>query len=175
MSHSRATERSILTSEQLDLVDKTHHPAIYDVEAKELHALRKQIRNEKGKVRTLVRQREREIRGKSEPRGNAFPGNTEQPLKRKQALSAALKRVNRELVRQQALEARSANVDAARRALAAKRNANFVSPVPQDRTSGKGMQPVPSSRRRRIIPGSQIGSVSQQTKNAQARKDNRAG
>jgi hypothetical protein len=176
MSHSRATERSVLTSEQLELVDKTHHPAIYDVDAKELHALRKQIRNEKGKVRTLVRQRQREIRGKSEPRGNAFPGNTEQPLKRKQALSAALKRVNRELVRQRALEARSANVDAARRALAAKRNANFVNPMAQqDRTSGKGMQPVPSSRRRRIIPGSQIGSVSQQTRNAQARKDNRTG
>lgn len=176
MSQSRATERSVLTSEQLEIVDKTHHPAIYDVDAKELHALRKQIRNEKGKVRTLVRQRQREARGKAEARGNSFPGNTEQPLKRKQALSAALKRVNRELVRQRALEARSSNVDAARRALAAKRNANFDNPLPQqDRTSGGGMQPVPSTRRRKIIPGSQIGSVSQQNKNAQARRDKRAG
>ena len=173
MAHSRATERSVLSGDQLELVDKTHHPAIYDVDAKALRNLQKQIRAEKGKVRTLVRQRQRELRGKSDARGGSFPGNTEQPLKRKQALSAALKRVNRELVRQRALEARSSNVDAARRALAARRSANFVNPASADRTSGKGMQPIPSTRRRSIIPGSQVGSVSQATKVAQARKDNR--
>lgn len=173
MAHSRATERSVLSGDQLELVDKTHHPAIYDVGAKALRNLQKQIRAEKGKVRTLVRQRQRELRGKSDARGGSFPGNTEQPLKRKQALSAALKRVNRELVRQRELEARSSNVDAARRALAARRSANFVNPASADRTAGNGMQPIPSTRRRSIIPGSQVGSVSQATKVAQARKDNR--
>jgi hypothetical protein len=36
------------------------------------------------------------------------------------------------------------------------------------------MQSLSSLRRRQIIPGSQIGSVSQATKVAQAIKDNRA-
>lgn len=175
MSHSRMNEQSLLTSAQLELVDKTHHPEIYDFDGKELRALRKQIRSEKGKVRTLVRQRQREARGKAEARGNSFPGNTEHPLKRKQALSAALKRVNRELARQRVLEARAANVDAARRALAARRLANFQPSLPAaDRTAGEGMRPIASKRRRRIIPGSQVGSVSQATKNAQAVKDNRS-
>lgn len=173
MSHSRAIERSVLSSEHLAIVDKTHHPAIYDIDAKELRALQKHIRAERGKVRTLVRQRQREARGKSEPRGSSFPGNTDQPLKRKQALSGALKRVNRELQRMRILEARTAHVDAARRALALHRGANFESP-PSGRTANPGMQPVPSSRRRKIIPGSQIGSVSQATRVAQAIKDNRA-
>jgi hypothetical protein len=177
MSLTRAVERSVLSNEQLDLVDKTHHPAIYDVDAKELRALQKHIRAEKGKVRTLVRQRQREARGKAEARGGSFPGNTEQPLKRKQALSGALKRVNRELKRMRVIEARTAHVDAARRALAQHRAAKFAE-VPGSQpgsapTAGKGMQPIASTRWRRIIPGSQVGSVSQATKVAQAIKDGR--
>jgi hypothetical protein len=173
MSHSRAIERSVLSNDQLSLIDKTHHPAIYDIDAKALRDLQKQIRAERGKVRTLVRQRQREARGKSEPRGGSFPGNTEQPLKRKQALSGALKRVNRELERVRIIEARTAHVDAARRALALHRNAKFESGAPSDRTPNTGMQPLASMRRRKIIPGSQIGSVSQATKVAQAIKDGR--
>lgn len=174
LSQSRAIERSVLSSDQLSLVDQTHHPAIYDIEAKQLRDLQKQLRAEKGKVRTLVRQRQREARGKAEPRGKAFPGNTEQPLKRKQALSAAIKRVNRELERMRILEARTQHVDAARRALALHRAAKFEAAAPPaKRTANEGMQPIPSDRRRRIIPGSQVGSVSQATKVAQAIKDSR--
>ncbi len=174
MSLSRATERSVLSQGQLDLVNSTHHPAIYAMDAKGLRDLQGQLRAERGKVRTQVRQKQREGRGKGEPRGKSFPGNTEQPLKRKQALSNALKRVNKELERQRKLEARAAHIDSARRALELHRNAKFHSAPPAaGNTASAGMQPQPSMKRRKIIPGSQIGSVSQQTKNAQAKKDNR--
>jgi hypothetical protein len=172
MSLSRATERSVLSQGQLELVNSTHHPAIYAMDAKGLRDLQGQLRAERSKVRTQVRQKQREGRGKSEPRGKSFPGNTEHPLKRKQALSNALKRVNKELERQRRLEARAIHIDAARRALELQRNAKFQ-PAVTDKTASTGMQLQPSIKRRRIIPGSQIGSVSQQTKNAQAKKDNR--
>lgn len=175
MSSSRATERSVLSQGQLELVDSTHHPAIYAMDAKGLRDLQGQLRTERSKVRTLARQKQREIKGKGEPRGKSFPGNVEQPLKRKQALSSALKRVNKELERQRKLEARAAHIDAARRALEQHRNAKFHPVAVSDRTAGAGMQPRPSIKRRRIIPGSQIGSVSQQTRTAQAKKDNRGG
>lgn len=173
MSLSRATERSVLSHGQLELVNNTHHPAIYSMDAKALRDLRGQLREERCKLRTQVRQKQREGRGKSEPRGKSFPGNTEQPLKRKQAFSSALKRVNKELERQRKLEARATHIDAARRALELHRNAKFHPVAVIDRTANAGMQPQSSTKRRRIIPGSQIGSVSQQTKNAQAKKDNR--
>ena len=99
MSVPRATERSVLSHEQLKLVDQSHHPAIYGIDAKSLQGLQTQLRNERAKVQTQVRQKLREGRGKSEARGKSFPGNTEQPLKRKQALANALKRVNKELER----------------------------------------------------------------------------
>lgn len=173
MSLSRATEHSVLSKELLELVNSTHHPAIYGVDAKALQGLQRQLREERSKLRTRVRQRQREGRGKSEARGKSFPGNTEQPLKRKQAISNALKRVNKELERVRKLEARTAHVDAARRALEIHRNAKFHPVQVTDKTSNAGMGSQPSTKRRRIIPGSQIGSVSQATKNAQAKKDNR--
>ncbi len=173
MSLTRATERSVLSKELLELVDSTHHPAIYNMDAKSLRGVQDQLRQERSKVRTQVRQRQREKRGKSEARGKGFPGNTEQPLKRKQALASALKRVNKELERQLKLEAREKHIDAARRALALHRSAKFHPVAVSERTSNPGMQPQPSTRRRKIIPGSQIGSVSQATKVAQAKKDNR--
>ncbi|HYD14870.1 MAG TPA: hypothetical protein VEA77_00580 [Hyphomicrobium sp.] len=141
------------------------------MDAKGLRGLQSQLREERSKVRTQVRQKQREGRGKSEARGKSFPGNTEQPLKRKQAFSSALKRVNKELERQRRLKARTAHIDAARRALELHRNAKFHPTSVTDKTANAGMQSRPSIKRRKIIPGSQIGSVSQQTRNAQAKKD----
>lgn len=173
MSISRATERSVLTQDQIEMVGRTHHPAIYNLDAKALRDLQAQLRSERSKVRTQVRERIRESRGKGTPRGKKFPGETERPLVRKQALSNALKRVNKELERQRKLEAKAEHVEAARRALALRRAGNFHGAGMADRTPNEGMQPRPSTMRRKIIPGSQVGSVSQQTKNAQAKKDNR--
>lgn len=172
MSISRANERNILTKDQFNLVSSSHHPAIYDADTQALRDLRRQLRDQHAKVKTQVRQRQRETRGKSEPRGKSFPGTTEQPLKQKQIIAGALKRVNKELERLRILEARTAHVEAAHRALAAHRTSKFERPT-AGKTANEGMQPQSSVRRRKFIPGSQIGSVSQATKVSQAIRDNR--
>ncbi len=173
MSISRATEQSVLTNDQFQLVSKTHHPTIYELDPKELLNLQRQLREERSKAQTQVRQLQREGRGKSEPRGKAFPGPGDHPARRKQAIANALKRVNRELERLRQIEARTAHVEAARRALTLARSAKFQPSVASSRTANEGMQSVPSVRRRKTIPGSQIGSVSQATRISQAIKDNR--
>jgi hypothetical protein len=81
--------------------------------------------------------------------------------------------VNKELERLRKLEARTANVDAAHRALALKRANNFVHHPSSDKTPDEGMNPVNNKRRRTKVPPDKIGSVSQQTKNAQAKRDAR--
>ena len=172
MSVSRADERSILTKDQFNLVSSSHHPAIYDADAQTLRDLRRQLRDQRAKVKTQVRQRQRETRGKSEPRGKSFPGNTEQPLKQKQIIAGALKRVNKELERLRIIEARTSHVEAAHRALTLHRSSKFQKPT-AGKTASEGMKPQPSTRRRKVIPGSQIGSVSQATRVSQAIRDNR--
>jgi hypothetical protein len=95
-------------------------------------------------------------------------------LQRKQVLAAALKRVNKEIGRMQKLEARSAHVAAARRALAMRRADQFPSRPPTGDTANEGMRPLPSERRRTKVSPAKIGSVSQATKNAQAARDTRS-
>jgi len=71
------------------------------------------------------------------------------------------------------LEARTAHIEAARRALAMRRAAQFPTRPPAGDTPSEGMRPLPSQRRRTRVPRARIGSVSQATKNAQAARDAR--
>jgi hypothetical protein len=173
MSLPCKSERSQLSHDELEMVRITHHPAVYELTPKELYALKLRLRQQRDKERALVRQKQRELRGKAEPRGKSFPGTAEQPLRRKQIFAAALKRVNKEVDRVHKLEARAAHVEAARAALAQHRAAKFVHHPPAGSTPHEGMQPRPSFRRRTRVPGSKIGSISQATKVAQAVRDAR--
>jgi hypothetical protein len=166
-------ERSILSHEEHEIVLRSHHPGIYDAQLGELKELRQRLRAMREKERTLARAKRREARGKGAPRGQGFPGTAEHSLRRKQVFAAALKRVNREIDRMQKLEARSANVEAARRALAMRRAAQFPPRPATADTPGGGMSALPSRRRRTRVPPARIGSVSQATKKAQAIRDAR--
>ncbi|MBR0824513.1 hypothetical protein JQ596_03110 [Bradyrhizobium manausense] len=173
MSIPSKFERSLLSHDEYETISLTHHPAIYDVEPTKLADMQSRLRKMRDKEQTLGRQKRRETRGKREARGASFPGTAERPSQRKQVFAAALKRVNRELRRLHNLETRTAHVDAARKALALRRAANFI-PYPSAGSAGnEGMVPRPSMRRRKIVTGARIGRVSQATKVAQARSDTR--
>lgn len=166
-------ERSILSHEEYETIRPTHHPAIYNVEVAELEAMRPRLRKMRDKERTVGRQKQREGRGKAEARGAGFPGTAKHASERKQVFAAALKRVNTELTRLHNLAARTAHVEAARKALALHRAANFTARPPAGATAGDGMAPKPSERRRKIIAGAKIGRISQATKVAHAVRDAR--
>jgi hypothetical protein len=166
-------ERSVLSYDEHELVLRSHHPGIYDAGLDDLKELRKRLRDMRDKERTLARERRRQARGKETPRGGSFSGTAEHPLRRKQVFAAALKRVNREIDRMQKLGARAAHVEAARRALAIHRAAQFPARPPGGDTASEGMRALPSRRRRTQVSPAKIGSVSQATKNAQAARDAR--
>src|SRR4051812_30329756 len=166
-------ERSILSHEEHGIVLRSHHPWIYDVQPIELKELRQRLRAMRDKERTLARVKRREARGKGAPRGQNLPGTAEHPLQRKRVFAAALKRVNREFDRLQKLEARTAHVEAARRALAMRRAAQFPPRPETGDTPSQGMRALSSQRRRTRVPPAKIGSVSQAAKNAQAARDAR--
>ena len=173
MSLPCKSERSRLNHAEFELIELTHHPAIYELSPDELHALKLRLREQRNKERALAKQKQRELRGKAEPRGKSFPGTADRPLQRKQIFAAALKRTNKELDRLHKLEARAAHVEAARAALAQHRAAKFVHHPPAGPTPHDGMQPRVSIRRHTRVPGSKIGSISQAPKIAQAIRDAR--
>jgi hypothetical protein len=166
-------ERSLLSHGEYETIRLTHHPAIYDVEVAELEAMRPRLRKMRDKERTLGRHKRREGRGKAEARGTSFPGTAEHASERKQVFAAALKRVNTELRRLHNLAARTAHIEAARKALALLRAANFTTHPPAGAAADDGMVPKASKRRRKIMTGATIGRVSQATKIAQAVRDAR--
>ena len=164
-------ERSILSYEEHGIILRSHHPDIYDAGLDDLKALRQRLRDMRNKENALAHAKRREARGKGPPRGKSLPGTAEHPLQRKQVFAAALKRVNTELHRMEKLEARTAHVEAARRALAMRRAAQFPPRPEAGDTPGEGMHPLPSRRRRTRVPPARIGSVSQATRTAQAARD----
>jgi hypothetical protein len=166
-------ERSLLNHDEYETIRLTHHPAIYDVEPTDLAVMRSSLRKMRDKERTLSQQKRGELRGKREARGASFPGTTERPSQRKRVFAAALKRVNSELRRLHNLATRTAHVEAARKALALRRAANFIPYPSAGSAANEGTVPRLSTRRRRIVTGARIGRVSQATKVAQAIRDAR--
>ena len=167
-------ERSLLSHDEYEAVRVTHHPTIYDLDNAQLREVNLRLREMRDKERTLARQKRREMRGKADPRGGSFPGTAERPLQRKQVFVSALKRVNKEIKRLRGLEARTAHVEAARRAFQLRRAAEFTHhPAPGD-TAHEGMRPLPSRRRRTTVSRAKIGRISQAGKVAQARRDARS-
>jgi hypothetical protein len=176
MSMSAKREQALLQQDEIGLLRTTHHPGIYGLDRKELSDMRSRLRDMRGKAKTVARQKQREARGKADARGRSFPGSADQPLMRKQLFAAALKRVNKEIVRLDQMEAKARHVEAAHRAFAQLRAAQFETPSPApQRTKDKGMQPVESTKRRRVLPRGKVGSVLKQNKIAQAIRDARPG
>jgi len=166
-------EQSLLKHDEQQLVLTSHHPEIYDATLDDLKALRQRLRDIRNKERTLAREKRREKRGKAAPRGASFPGTAERPYQRKQVFVAALKRVSKEITRRENLDARVTLAEAAHRALAMRRAAQFPPRPKAGYTAHEGMRSLPSQRGRFKVPPAKIGSISQATRNRQAARDAR--
>ena len=107
---------------------------------------------------------------------HAAPLPPRSPNGRRAALVAsALRRVNAELARHRRIEARAGTVEAAQRALAMRRAAAFrAHPDAETFCTADHMRSMPSRKRRFVVHGARIGSVSQASKWAQKRRDSRA-
>jgi hypothetical protein len=81
--------------------------------------------------------------------------------------------VSKEISRREKINARTVHVEAAHRALAMRRAAQFPPRPAAGPTAHEGMRSLPSQRRRTKVPPAKIGSISQATRNAQATRDAR--
>jgi hypothetical protein len=174
MANSDKLARRLLSHEEYEAIEGTLHPAIYALDVPALQALKKRLREARNKMRTQTRHKQREARGKAEPRGANLPGNVEQPLKRKQIFAAALKRVSKEMHRRHVVDTRAAHTEAAQRALASVRAERFVHHPQTGRAADPGVKSLPGDRRRKTVSGARIGSIMKSVKAAQAARDNRA-
>lgn len=168
-----AAERRLLAEDEIGQVIRSHYPELEGLQREELVGLARWLRSQHGRIRDTLRDRRRIHRGKAEPRGSATESAGERSMaEKKQAFARGLKRVNARLGLLRAEEKRARAAAALREALARRGQAAIHHPE-AGATARGGMRALPSRRRRGIVSGGRIGSVSQAGRDAQAARDSR--
>jgi hypothetical protein len=169
MSQPRSLETRILTTDEREAVDQSRTPALDAMDRPALVALARGLRQARDKARDVSRQRRRTHRGKDEPRGAGAAPDPEGLDRKTEVFTSALKRVNRRLERQS--KAAPDQGSLSRKALAMRRASEKRHHPASGRTAHHGLQPVSSTAVEPTIDPLRIGSVSQATRNNQARRD----
>ncbi|WP_439594560.1 hypothetical protein [Falsiroseomonas sp.] len=181
MAITRKEEQRLLSHEEAQLLAPSHHPELAALSAEELRALAERLRAAHRRARDLVREAQRSRRGKGVPvRGEAVAtpraatAAAEKLSQKKQVFAAGLRRVNAQFARKaearQQGRAQARNAQALREALARRRAARPHHPQP-GRTAGRGMRDTSPVDVHLGPDPRAIGSISQATRNNQARRD----
>lgn len=96
MAISRREERRALDADELELVDKTHHPEVAELSDKELGDLIRLVRERRDRASDIASQRRREMRGKSAPRGAEASKQDGGSHLKSEVLAMAVRRLNAE-------------------------------------------------------------------------------
>ena len=172
MAHPRKDEARALAADELELVEKSHHPQVQDLSEAELSDLVRLLRERRDKAQAAASRQRREMRRKADPKG-ARPSADDTGTRRKtEVLATAVRRLNGERDRRRRQAARAELAANARAALALRAASDGgKASAPASRSAGKGMRAKESTRAKKAVPGAKVGSVSQQNKRAQAKRD----
>lgn len=168
MAITRREEQRLLSHEEATLVAPSHHPELGQLSADDLRALAERIRAQQRRARDLVREATRARRGKGEARGAAT--SAERLSEKKQVFAAALRRVNAQFKRAEDARKPKGAAQGLRQALERRRAARPHHPQP-GRSANKGMRDTSHTEAHPGPDPRAIGSISQGTRNNQARRD----
>ena len=173
MATATSVERRVLTAAEYERVTQSYAPALNGLKHKELASLVRWLRQQHAKCRGLDRRRAAKRAATGTRKG--MTGETMGPglAAKMQSFARALTRATARLDRLTAEDKRAAMKARMAEALARKR-ASVAPPHPSGgRRVGSGPVPIENRKTRPIVKGSRIGSTSQATRNAQARRDHR--
>lgn len=168
-----AAERRLLNEGEFAPLVSSHYPELAALPHEELVSLARWLRGQHARARDIIRGRRRVYRGKAEARGTTDETASDRGLTdKKQVFARGLKRVNARLGALRA-EAKRTEATAALRAALERRVAAAPQHPDGGATSARGAAARPNAKRRGIITGGRVGSVSQAGRNAQAARDAR--
>ncbi len=173
MATATATERRVLTAAEFELVAQSYAPALDALKRKELVSLVGWLRRQSAKWRGQERRGGARTDKATKSRAAAVPASRPGQSAKLKAFTGALERASAHLERIVAEEKRAAMKASMAKALARKQAAPVAGHPSGGRRSGTGPRPIENPKTRPIVKGSKIGSISQATRNAQARRDNK--
>ena len=166
MNASTRDDDRLLNMAEREMVAQTRPPIADALTKEELQALGKRLREARDRSRRIASQQQREMRGKSGPRGAAPARDNTGSEAKTAVLVEALKRVTAALRKLN----RPTPAQVLRKALEAKQAA-----VPQHPSAGptasKGMRATVSKQRSVRVDPREVGRVSKANKVAQAKRD----
>jgi len=174
MAITKKQEARALSSDEQDLVEKSHHPAVQELSDEELRNLVKLVRERRNRARTEASRRRREMRGKAAPKGAAASRAEEGSKLKLAVLAMSMRRLNSEIERRRKMTARLSLVENAQKALELKTEAAQSRVVPLNtRHAHEGMRNKPNKRSQNLIRPMELGRLRQAAKVAQAKRDSR--
>ena len=174
MAHSVQQERQLLSTEEVALVEKTHHPLLGTLSDSDLAQLRNLVRERRDRAQQIADRQRREMRGKSDPKGARAATDNTGTRGKASLLAAAVERLNEEVTRREAQSSRQPLVDSATRALELRRASEAKAAHPRPSSGYKASK---GKKRKAQVPPSgphnpaMVGAISQHTKNMQAKRD----
>ena len=157
MAQSRKADERYLDKDERALSDKARQPALREMKKDDLTDLAKRLRERRNRARDLARDQRRSA-------GKSTEGETGSDRK-KALLSAAMKRVNRELDRRRAGDRGKAATANLKKALKRKKANQWSGPA--YRNADEGLNPTPNSG---IAPSGALGAEGQRPVLERSRK-----
>lgn len=170
MATATAAERRLLTATEFEMVAQSYAPALTALKRKELVSLVGWLRRQTAKWRGKER-RGGARGGKAASTGT--PSDRPGQAAKLKSFATALERATARLDRIVAAEKKAAMKASMAKALAVRQAAPVARRPASGRRAGTGPTPIENRKTRPIVKGSKIGSISQATRNAQARRDNK--
>lgn len=170
MGVSYANEHGLLAEDEIGPLQRSHFPQLEAETREGLGELARWLRDRRARARDIIHDRRRARRGKGAAAGTDGAASERGLAAKKQVYARALKRVN---ARIEALIAeRKRGERLAKLHAALDRVQSTPAPHPSGgATRARGMATIPSRKARSVIHPGRVGSVSQQGRNAQARRD----
>lgn len=173
MSINRKQEERALDKGELEMVAKSHHPELQQIDDKELSSLVKLLRERRDRARTETQRRKREIRGKAEPKGATASTLAAGNKVKLEVLASAVRRLNSERSRRERMASQLSQVQLSRAALRLKKTADDDADAPPNtRHAHEGMRKIASARRENLIRPMELGRLRKAASVAQAKTDN---
>ncbi|MBP0438121.1 hypothetical protein [Tianweitania sediminis] len=174
MSINRSQEERALDKSEMEMVAKSHHPQLQDLEDKELASLLKLVRERRDKARTEMQRRRREMRGKAAPKGATPSASAEGNKTKLEVLSTAVRRLNGERSRRDRMASQVSQAELSRNALKLKQEAGDNDEVPfNTRHAHQGMRKIAAERRNSLVRPMERGRLRKAAAVAQAKRDSR--
>jgi len=173
MAVNRKQQERALDKGEMEMVAKSRHPELQQLDDKELASLLKLLRERRDRAQTETKRRKREMRGKAEPKGAAASKSAEGNKAKLEVLSTAVRRLNAERTRRERM---ASQVELSRAALKLKQKAESGQEAPANtRHAHQGMRKIASQRRENLVRPMELGRLRKAGAVAQAKRDNANG